>query len=302
MSSRIKYLPHQHINKEKWDACISNSSNALIYSYSFYLDAMAKRWDALVLNDYEAVMPLTWNRKWGIKYAYQPPLTPQLGIFSATTVSAALVDRFIAEIKKHFKFAEIFLNYTNDHPAFSPRCNYILRLDQPYTILRTAYKNDLLKNLKKASQLELNYTSNVDLQEALLLHQQQYGERTPHVLQEDYMHFEELCLQLFREGHTVLRAAFDKRNTLLAVAVLFLKNNRLYLIESTTLESGRTMQANHFLIDAIIQEFSGKDIVLDMVGSDIPGIAHFYKNFGCLEQPYFFYRYNNLPWPVHLLK
>ena len=85
--SPIKYVAQQQVDKNKWDACIERSSNGLIYGYSFYLDSMAKHWDALVLNDYEAVMPLTWNRKWGIKYLYQPPLTPQLGIFSATTIS-----------------------------------------------------------------------------------------------------------------------------------------------------------------------------------------------------------------------
>ncbi len=42
---------------------------------------MAKQWDALVWNDYEAVMPLTWNRKYGIAYLYQPFLTAQLGVF-----------------------------------------------------------------------------------------------------------------------------------------------------------------------------------------------------------------------------
>ena len=50
----------------KWDNCITNAPNGLIYGYSFYLDHMAKQWDALVLNDYEAVMPLTWNKKYGI--------------------------------------------------------------------------------------------------------------------------------------------------------------------------------------------------------------------------------------------
>ena len=47
--------------------------NGLIYAYSFYLDTMAKHWDAFILNDYEAVMPLTWNKKYGITYYYTSP-------------------------------------------------------------------------------------------------------------------------------------------------------------------------------------------------------------------------------------
>src|SRR5436190_18292486 len=111
--SPIQYLTQKQIDKKKWDACIAGSSNGLIYGYSFYLDALAMQWDALVLNDYEAVMPLTWNRKYGIKYLYQPPLTPQLGIFAVSPVTEKLIDGFIQQANKHFRFAEIFLNYSN---------------------------------------------------------------------------------------------------------------------------------------------------------------------------------------------
>ncbi len=76
MIVEIKYLTYQQINKIKWDACIDKAGNGLVYGYSFYLDAMAKNWDALVLsagpggNDYKAVMPLTWNKKYSILYLY----------------------------------------------------------------------------------------------------------------------------------------------------------------------------------------------------------------------------------------
>jgi hypothetical protein len=43
-------------------------------------------------------------------------------------------------------------------------------------------------------------------------------------------------------------------------------------------------------------------MILDFEGSDHPGIAHFYENFGSINQPYFFYRHNRLPWPLRLLK
>ena len=74
----IQYILHRDINQQKWDACIAEASKGLVYSYSFYLDATAKNWDALILNDYEAVMPLTWNKKYGIYYLFQPPFTPSL--------------------------------------------------------------------------------------------------------------------------------------------------------------------------------------------------------------------------------
>ena len=86
----VQYLSYQQIDKQKWDACIDDTQNGLVYAYTFYLDGMAKHWDALVLDDYEAVMPLPWNKKFGIGYLYTPPFIQQLGIFSKTKVSDAI--------------------------------------------------------------------------------------------------------------------------------------------------------------------------------------------------------------------
>lgn len=59
----IQLLSQNQIDKTKWDICIDQAPNGLIYAYSWYLDTMAKNWDALVYNDYELVMPLTWKKK-----------------------------------------------------------------------------------------------------------------------------------------------------------------------------------------------------------------------------------------------
>ena len=73
----IRHVKHKDINKLKWDKCIDTAPNGLIYANSFYLDIMSKGWDGLVMNDYEAVMPLTWNKKFGIFYLRQPAFTQQ---------------------------------------------------------------------------------------------------------------------------------------------------------------------------------------------------------------------------------
>jgi hypothetical protein len=298
----IKYIKRDSIDTARWDRCIDEAQNGLIYAYSFYLDNMASHWDALILNDYEAVMPVTWNKKWGIKYLYQPALTPQLGIFSASNISEELVDSFIRHIDSRYRFAEIFLNFNNHHHAFKPHDNYVLNLSKPYAELSSVYEKDLIKNLKRAGRFQFIYTSTYNLEEALSVHKQQYQGRTPDMHEIDYTHFQKLCYQLQHANEAIIRAILNEENELLSIVLLLQKKERIYLIESTTTNEGREMQANHFLLDAIIQEFAGKNITLDFVGSDIPGIAHFYKNFGPVNQPYFFLRFNNLPWLIRLFK
>ena len=82
-ANQLYYIPQKQIDKKKWDHCIESAENGLIYGYSFYLDHMAGQWDGIVLGDYQAVMPLPWKKKFGIKYIYQPFLVAQGGVFGA---------------------------------------------------------------------------------------------------------------------------------------------------------------------------------------------------------------------------
>ena len=137
----INYLTYQQIDKTKWDACISHADNGLIYAYSFYLDAMAKNWDALVLNDYEVVMPLTWNKKYGVHYLYQPAFTACLGIFAhralrGRSIDADTVSAFLQAVPSKFKYWDIYFNPGNffklhDFNLYE-RKNYVLNLNNSY--------------------------------------------------------------------------------------------------------------------------------------------------------------------------
>src|SRR5215210_5206946 len=81
MASAIEIIPSHKINRSKWDACITNSSNALIYANSFYLDTMTDNWQGIVVNDYDCVMPVPWRKKIRVKYCYDVPFIQQLGWF-----------------------------------------------------------------------------------------------------------------------------------------------------------------------------------------------------------------------------
>ena len=299
----IRYLRREEIDTARWDECVLNSLSPLIYGRTVYLDAMAARqWDALVLDDYRAVMPLTWRSKYGIRYLYQPAFTQQTGMFSATTPDADLITAFLRAADRHFRFAEIDLNHTNAHPALTPRSNFILSLDAPYDQLTARYKKDLTRNLKLSQRTALTYTRDYDLTSALHDFRSEYASRLPAIKEKDYLNFANLCGDLQKKDQLLVRAVTGERGQLLGSAVFLKDAQRFYLIHSTTLPAGRSTEANHFLLDQFIREWAGSRMILDFEGSDHPGIAHFYANFGGIDQPYYFYRRNKLPWPIRWLK
>ena len=89
------YYTNAEIDKQKWDQCIRESNQAVIYAESVYLDYMAGEWDALVYGDYEALMPLCFRKKWGIRYLYQPAFVQQGGIFTSLPINSLLVEGFL---------------------------------------------------------------------------------------------------------------------------------------------------------------------------------------------------------------
>jgi len=335
IASAIHYLRRSEVDITRWDDCVAKSSSPLIYGYSYYLDGMTGgQWDGLVWEDYRAVMPLTWRSKAGVRYCFQPAFTQQTGIFCrrasglagpatssaerapagpATSsaepapagparVDPLLVEAFLRRLDRHFRFAEICLNYANALPSLGRRVNYTLPLDRSYPQLAAAYKKDLARNLKAADRSTPQYVNDFDLHTALADFREQYASRLPAITSGDYRRFQGLCERLRTQGQLVTRAVLDSRGHELCSAIFLKDATRFYLLHSTTLPAGRDTEANHFLIDSFIREWANSPMVLDFEGSDHPGIAHFYANFGATDQPYFIYRCNRLPWPLRWLK
>ena len=150
---KISYLPQDKIDKAKWDHCIDTASNGLIYAYSFYLDTMSKNWDALILDDYSFVMPLTWNKKFGVYYLYQPFFAASLGIFG-DNISPEIIKAFLDNIPEKFKYWDFYLNKENVFPVAGyeiyERRNYILNLKKNHENLQASYSKSHLRNIKRA--------------------------------------------------------------------------------------------------------------------------------------------------------
>jgi hypothetical protein len=53
MQATIEILPSHKMDIAKWDACVCNSNNGLIYATSVYLNFMSDDWNGIVVNNYD---------------------------------------------------------------------------------------------------------------------------------------------------------------------------------------------------------------------------------------------------------
>lgn len=299
--THIVYLKRKDIDVQAWDQCIQQAPNGLLYAYSWYLDCVCPHWDALVLGHYEAVMPLPWNAKWGIRYSMQPFFAAQLGVFGAA-LSSKLVEKFLTCIPAQFRYLHLFLNEANNHIAFSSgqlrlRHNYLLSLHQPYEQLRAQYREQTKRNIAKADKAGIRLHASLPID---LLIQQNHQQLAPltRLGPKDFARFERAFRETQIRGKAQCWAVLDSNERLLSGAAFLYSHQRAYYSLAANTAQGKTLGTSHWLIDAFIQEHAGSPLTLDFEGSNIPGLAFFYSSFGAQDHPYPQLILNRLPWPL----
>lgn len=297
----IRYLKHQDIDPAKWDACIERAANGLIYAYSFYLDHMSPNWDGLVLGDYDAVMPLTWRKKFGIHYLYQPAFVAHAGVFG-NNLNEKIVDEFIKAIPKKFKLIEINLNPGNTfNNQKGLRKNYVLPLNTSYEDISGNYNDNVKRNIKKAIAAGCTVKKDIEVEQVAEIAKQQLR-TVVDIREEDLVQFRDLYMHLHQQQRAITYGVFNEQDQLLASCVYFFSHNRAYYILVGNHPNGKTLGASHYLIDRFISDHANSNLLLDFEGSDIRSLASFYESFGATAEVYPALHIHRLPWYVRAFR
>lgn len=299
--NQIRYVKRKEIEDDLWNNCIDNATNGLVYSYSHYLDNMANDWDALVLNDYETVMPLPFRKKFGVYYLYQPFLTAQLGVFGAQ-LNKEIFTSFLEAIPKKFRYWDLSFNHKNlfsnsSFPLYE-RSNFILSLQPTYENIYNAYRENIQRNIKKSEGFRNKIETGISIDAIIELTRLQAKE----INENDFENFKKVFLDLKSKGFAKTYGVISKSGQLISSAAFIFSHNRAYYILVGNHPNGRTLGASHALIDAFIKDHADQNLLLDFEGSDIRNLAFFYSSFGAAEEKYASIKLNRLPWWTRWLK
>ncbi len=298
---KIRYLKHEEVDTDKWDHCLENAPNALIYGQSWYLDKICDRWDALVLGDYQYVMPLTYRQKLGITYLYQPLYCQQLGIFPTPTKEIS--QQFMARLAQRFLFAEINLNSmqlpVSGVGYYIERSNLLLWLSDAYETIAGNYSKHTRRKLKKAHKQQLSLVKSISAEEYM-----GFKEMNLNVKQtkKDLQRLRNVLAFALTRSLGQIYGVYSASNQLCAAALFVRNKQRVTFLNAVSSPEGKESQAMYFLIDQFIAENAEKDYLLDFEGSMVPGVARLYSGFGATPEKYHRFKFNNLPWWIKWLK
>ncbi|MBN2765156.1 MAG: hypothetical protein JXR27_02210 [Paludibacteraceae bacterium] len=279
---KILHLRHNEIDFRLWDDTLSRSVNQFGYAYSWYLNIVSPGWEALITQNYEYIMPLPVKRKYGIPYLVQPVLTQQLGIFSEFEITKDIVQQFVSTIP-YYSY-EINLNDCNSgQNEIIKRTNYVLWLEMSYENISNGYSKNTIRNIQRALKSGLYIDKSVDKDEFIDFYLS---------IDKNYTNTQEdLLRKLLKEGikQTLIEIpGIRNEDKKLLASLCILKTGRriIYLVPVSN-DEGKKTSAMFLLLDTIIKANASSDCLLDFEGSEIEGVARFYKGFGAVNRPYY---------------
>lgn len=299
----IRYIERHEIDIIKYDVCIEQSLQANIAAFSWYLDIVCDNWGVLVLNDYEAVMPIPWRQKFFIKYVYPPLWLLQLGVFSKNVEDE---NEFLIELLDDYKFVELRLNKDNSPTMFTERLHekkmQVISLQQSYETIFNRYNRNRKRELSKAKKYDLIEKWNDNPNKLIEIFKQNVGSRISKITNKDYDNLLRLMNVCLEKKVGELVCVYDKNNKLVSSAFFLKYKDRVTELVCSSDFSNRKNGANTFMNDRAIFKYQRNFKIFDFGGSSMKNIRKYYLSFGATDEKYYLLKQNKLPKYLKLLK
>jgi len=293
---KIEFIERKDIEIGRWDELISQSEAETLYPYSWYLDTVAARWSALIVDDYTFVMPMVWKQKYGLKYIYQPFYTQQLGVFSKEYVDPTLIRELLTLLYRKFRFGNLNFNTKNlvseeEYISVYDKSNYVLDLNPDYQEIYGSFSTNAKRNIKRAYEHDEPVVMDASCEEVLAFKRENdLIKRT----ESEYQWLLVLMETILENKAGRIYAIRDSGRIIACAFFAFSRTRGIYLVSASN-EEGKEKRSMFKIVDAFIREHAGSNLVLDFEGSNIPSVARFFAGFGARPEIYQGVNFDRLP-------
>ncbi|MFC0876554.1 hypothetical protein ACE01N_08155 [Saccharicrinis sp. FJH2] len=302
----IRFLSGKEIDIKKWDNAISGSWHETAYGYCWYLDIVTPGWCGLVLDDYKAVMPLVTSKKAGLSYVLNVPFMQYTTIYGLKPDNV-LFREFMKAIPAKFRYLD-FKIYLPFEPVLKnaeiySHTNVILDLSQSKAGLFSCFNTNTKRNIKKAEKQNVRVETS-DNPEPIIDTYTRFKQRKYNSRFDDNIavNIRNVIQSGIRTGSGELLYAYDSGNNCLGGTYFQKSASRIIYLFSAAEDEAKSTGAMAYIVKKQIDNYAGTKMILDFEGSDIPGIARFYKGFGSTDEKYFHIKINRLPKLIKWIK
>lgn len=271
----IRRLRYNEIDFRKYTQCLESSEQIKYSASKIFLDVTSKkRWDLLVYNDYEAVMPIPYVRKYGIKVVLNPMLCQQLGVFSKKD-DVLLNEAFLDFLKNNYL---IRVYHFNDHNQFnSPierKKNFIIYPDS-YEKVFANYSPKRKRKLRLGEDiLSDSEIRIISFNEAKLFIE---NNMTGLAKRNDVHGFTRI-FKIFYDFKKLTFCAFYYQNQIINLISVYSDYKTLALLGTFNEKDFIKISGSSVLIDDMIKK-NIETAAFDFEGSEVPSVEEFFRGF-----------------------
>ncbi len=289
---QLQKIKRKNLDTDKYSQALNDSLNYRIYAETWYLDILTnEKWECWIYGDYEVIMPVPLQFKFGFKFVLQPIFCQQLGVFYKEEISDELFGVFEKKLHKYQVRSYCFNEENTEryNPDGEKKVNHVLDLSLPYEILRKNYNRN---RRRKLIGLPENY--HLLLSESVDDFIQHFKIEYPFLAKKDWADKISMIMkQAFQKQIGYQCRVEDNHSDLVAALFYIKKNNRIFQLGATRAKSNNDAGFFTLIIDHTIHLFSNSEnFYFDFEGSSIPGVAQFNESFGA--QKNYFTNYSNI--------
>jgi hypothetical protein len=297
---QVRVFEYTELTSMDFERINSMSIHLSIYEQLWYVAPLADfKLTIYVFGDFETIFFVPYRSKLMVKYVYMPNFIQKLSFIGKVDG----VDQIINLLTNRIKFGEIsIINHENRFDSNKERTNILLDLENSYVELKKNFSDNHKRNISKVKHIEIRQSENIDDLISIFKAEKVDSFRLIELnkIENDLNRI--LTYNKLKDRIFIINAY--EYNHIIASALFIHFNNVLHYIIGSSLKSNPKFSSKGLfrIFDFVINRFSGTNTKLDFEGSDIPGIARFFKGFGSQEETYYFVNWNRLPFPLNKLK
>lgn len=274
---QYKILHNKQIDKALWDACVLQSDRADVYALSWYLDIESPEWKGLVVGDYQAVFPFPIEKIFGVfKRIRTNFLTKDFSIYRNNNFEKSNIDAIISKAIAQYFF--VIFNLSKDI-VLSKKFKVAIKRKQyiDFQDIGTYPGKNLRKSLRDAEAQHFEVRHDIPLQLAMDFLQKELSYK--HNLKEGFFYKNlSALIEASSQRNIGFVSGLYHNNALCAVDFYAKVNDKLFLIQNAGNEQSK-VGGMPFLLYQIIERFRHSIRYVDFMGSNLPNIISFNKNF-----------------------
>ena len=289
----IRFVCHKEIVPALWDRTVLTAASPTVLATFDLLNILTgdAQWDALIEDDYQAVLPLPHRSKAGISYIYTPFFLPRMGIFATQPVDAKKTLEFFNAIPDKYQQVDLLLNPGNDDSLLDVEkvelVSHVTYLNRPYDEMEKGFSTNTRRNIKDARKHFLTIEKNEKFLEPIIsLFKNNRGKSNAvHYKNQDYQHLTDAADKLIKENRLDVLGVFNPEQRLIAGALMVRDVDRIWFWFSGRDEEMAETKPMFFLINEYLKNISDSGTLFDFNGSTNENVARMYKGFGGLPYP-----------------